>query len=85
MVKLKIDNNEEWLNLYWELVTAGLLGEVNIHDVVTLPSSAFPIEVQLDIQPLLNLLKNPMVKPFKKKINDSLTNYVLNVITEVAR
>ncbi len=84
MVKLKIDNQEELLEVYWKLQKAGLLGNVTVKDV-TLPEEAFPIEVPLDLNPLLDLMRNPIVKPFKKRIDVTLTKHVLDVTTGMAQ
>ena len=77
-IKLKIDSREEWLRLYAELHAAGLLSNVTVMDVA-LPSEAFPLELPISTDGLTKLLSNPMVKPFKKKIDESLSKNVKNL------
>ena len=70
-VTLKVNDRESWLELYGELRKIGLLPNVAVNDVA-LGEEAFPMEIPVDIQALLKIIGNPVVKPFRKKINESL-------------
>lgn len=70
-VTLKVNDRESWLELYGELKKIGLLPNVAVNDVA-LGEEAFPMEIPVDIQALLKIIGNPVVKPFRKKINESL-------------
>lgn len=78
MVKLKVDSRREWNDLYWGLKKAGLLESVTVNEI-TLPSNAFPLEVPIDVDALLKLVQNPMVRPFKKMIDWNLSEHVRDV------
>lgn len=82
-IKLKIDNNEEWTDLYWGLHSAGLLEGVSLKDIA-LPDSAFPVEIPVDISNLTRLMMNPMVRSQKRKIADFLKNKAMNVRAYIA-
>ena len=70
-VTLKINDRESWLELYWELKKCGLLTNVTVEDI-TFGEDAFPMEIPMDVGNLLKMVGSPMVKPFKKKMNESL-------------
>lgn len=78
-LKLKIDSKRDWLNLYWDLWKAGLLKDVSVKDI-NLSEKAFPMEIPIDISGLTELLANPMVKPYKKKIDRTLHENLAKVI-----
>lgn len=78
MVKLKVDNQREWNDLYLGLKKAGLLESVTVNEI-TLPSNVFPLEVPIDVGALLKLVQNPMVRPFKKMIDWNLSKHVRDV------
>lgn len=78
-VKLKIESKRDWLQLYWDLWKAGLLKDVSVHDI-NLSEKAFPVEVPLEVDKLAELLGNPLLKPYKKKIDISLHNNLAKVI-----
>jgi len=78
-VKLKIESKREWLELYWDLWKAGLLKNVSVNDI-NLDADRFPIEIPIDISGLFDLLSNPMVKPYRKKIDATLHENLAKVI-----
>jgi len=78
-VKLKIESKREWLELYWDLWKAGLLKNVSVNDI-NLDADRFPIEIPIDISGLCDLLSNPMVKPYRKKIDATLHENLAKVI-----
>lgn len=56
-----------------ELRSRGLLER---EDVFLPQEDSYPLEIPLDIDGLLNMLDNPMVKPFRKKITENFrTNW----------
>lgn len=77
-IRVKIGGNAEWMAMIWELRKKGLLEGIDIEDV-TIPAERFPIEVPLNFDSLLDLAGKPIVKPFKKKIDESLTKNILLV------
>lgn len=78
-VKLKIESKRDWLELYWDLWKGGLLKDVSVHDI-NLSEKAFPMEIPLEVSKLAELLGNPLLKPYKKKIDISLHNSLAKVI-----
>jgi hypothetical protein len=78
-VKLKIESKKDWLNLCWDLWKAGLLKDVTVNDV-NLPEAAFPIEIPVQVEGLVKLLGNPLVKPYRKKIDSTLKENLARVI-----
>jgi hypothetical protein len=78
-IKLKIESKREWLELYWDLWKAGLLKNVSVNDI-NLDADRFPIEIPIDISGLCDLLSNPMVKPYRKKIDATLHENLAKVI-----
>ncbi len=77
-IKLKIDTKKEWFGLCTELVNAGLLRDVNANDI-TLPEDAFPLEIPVNTDGLLQILNNPLVKTHKKKIDQALTKEIKKI------
>lgn len=78
-LKLKIDNKRDWLNLYWTLWKGGLLKDVSVKQI-NLDESCFPIEIPFEIEGLVELLGNPLVKPYRKKIDTTLHENLSKVI-----
>lgn len=78
-IKLKIESKEDWLELYRDLGKVGLMKGVSEKDI-NLSEEIFPIEVPLEIGKLVELLGNPMVKPFRKKIDITLHENLAKVI-----
>jgi hypothetical protein len=70
-ITLKVNDRESWLELYGELRKCGMLQDVTVKDV-SFGEDAFPIEIPVDISALTRMVGNPMVKPFRKKINETL-------------
>ena len=77
-IMMKMKNKTEWLSMIWELRQKGLLEGIGIEDV-SIPEERFPIEVPLNLDGLLELANKPVVKPFKKKIDDTLIKNILMV------
>lgn len=77
-VKIKVDSCQEWAGLYRTLRQAGLLDDVTLQDVM-LPESSFPVEIPIEVDGLVKLMTNPLVKPFKKRINENLSKKAKNV------
>lgn len=78
-VKLKIESRRDWLELYYDLWKAGMLKDVSVKDI-SLSETAFPVEVAFDPKSLIELLGNPLVKPYRKKIDKTLHENLLKVI-----
>ena len=78
-LKLKIENKREWLNLYWILWKGGLLRDISVNEM-NLSEKSFPIEIPVEIEGLAELLGNPMVKPYKKKIDAALHANLAKII-----
>lgn len=72
-ITMKINNLDEWMEIYAELMDAKLVKNTNISDVY-IPKEKFPIEVPVDISILFDLVKNPVIKPFVKRIGSVLEN-----------
>lgn len=70
-ITLKINDRESWLELYREMRECGLLTNVMAEDVIFC-EEMFPIEIPVDVESLMKLVRNPMVRPFRKKMNDTL-------------
>lgn len=77
-VKLRIENQVEWINLHRKLQQVGLLKNVSLYEAL-IPSNAFPLYVDVDIDPLLKLATNPMARKFIPKIDTALTMKVRNL------
>ena len=78
-LKLKIDNKRDWINLYWTLWKGGMLKDISVHQI-NLDESAFPMEIPFEIDGLVDLLSNPMVKPYRKKIDATLHENLAKVV-----
>lgn len=83
VIKLKIDSKRDFLDLYWDLRKAGLLGNVTVYDV-TIPESRFPIEIPVNIDGLTKLANHPVVRPFKKMIDNGLSENVKKIKRQMA-
>ena len=70
-IMLRINDRESWLELYWELKKCGMLTDVTVKDV-TFGEDSFPMDIPIDAGKLLDLVRNPMMKPFRKKVNETL-------------
>lgn len=68
MPTLLIKNARQFMILRSALLDAGLIDWVD-----TPPTSAFPLEIPIDISNLDFLTDNKIIKPFKKKIKTELT------------
>lgn len=73
MVRMK--DRTEWMSMIWELRKAGLLEGIGVDDI-SIPEERFPIEVPLNLDGLLELAGKPIVKPFRKKIDETLTKNI---------
>lgn len=78
-LKWKIDSKREWLELFCTLWQAGLLEDVSVEDI-NLSEDCFPIEAPVEIDKLIELLRNPLVKPYKRKIETSLRTNLAKVL-----
>lgn len=78
-LKLKIDNKRDWLNLYWALWKGGMLKDVSVKEI-NLSEDAFPVEIPVEIEGLVELLGNPLVRPYRKKIDATLHENLSKVI-----
>ena len=77
-INMKIDNRTDWLTMIWELKKNGLLDGIGIEDI-SIPVERFPLEVPLNLDALLELAGKPVVKPFRKKIDEGLKKNILLV------
>lgn len=78
-IKLKIESKREWLELYWDLWKAGLLKDISVNEI-NLSADQFPLEIPVEISGLCELLGNPLVKPYKKKIDMTLHENLAKVL-----
>ena len=78
-LKLKIESKRDWLNLYWTLWKGGMLKDISVKEI-NLSEDAFPIEIPFEIEGLVELLSNPLVKPYKRKIDATLHDNLAKVI-----
>ena len=77
-IMMKMKTKTEWLSMIWELRQKGLLEGIGIEDV-SIPEERLPIEVPLNLDGLLELANKPVVKPFRKRIDETLTKNILLV------
>ena len=80
MIKLKIESRKDWLELFAEFGKAGLLKDVTIREITSLKSDDFPVEIPIQLDGLLGLLGNPLVRPYRKVIDATLHNELAKVI-----
>ena len=71
-LRITVDDRDGWLQLYERLQSVGLLRDISREDM-DLDKDLFPMEFFIDIDPILGLIENPVVRPFKKKIDSVLT------------
>ena len=81
MVKLKIESLNDWYALVIELRKAGLLENVRCEEVM-LSESSFPIEIPIDLEPLLKMAQSPIAKPFRKKISNGIVSRAMEIIAQ---
>ena len=78
-IKLTIESKEAALNLCEILWKGGLLREVSASDIF-LEDDAFPLEIPLEVEKLGKLLGNPLIKPYKRKIDTTLKENLVKVL-----
>ena len=78
-MRIMIDSKEDWMELFRRLRNAGLLKDIPEEDV-ELSEDLFPMEFFMDLDPIINLVENPIVKPFKSRIDGTLTRCVEDAI-----
>ena len=71
-LKILVEDRDSWMQLFDKFQQIGLLKNIAKEDV-DLDEEMFPMEFFIDIDPVLSLIENPVVKPFKKKIDGTLT------------
>ena len=71
-LRIMVDDRESWLSMYDRLREVGLLKDVSREDM-DLSEDLFPMEFFIDVEPLLAMIDNPVVKPFRKRIDGTLT------------
>lgn len=71
-LRIMIDDRDDWMEMYDRLRGLGFLKDIPREDV-DLSDDLFPMEFFIDVDPLLNMIENPVVKPFRKKIDNTLT------------
>ena len=80
-LKLTIQDRDDLSMLWLVLDNGGVTPDLDVNEF---PDEAFPLSIELDVIGLRGLLKNPMLKPFKKKITETLNNTVIKQIKEAA-
>lgn len=75
-VMLTIETKTEWLGIIWELNKKGLIEGIDYEDIA-IPEDRFPIRFPLNLDCLMDLADKPFVKPFKKKIQESLKKNIM--------
>jgi hypothetical protein len=78
-LKIMVEDRNSWMALFERFREIGLLKDVSEEDV-DLDEDVFPIEFFIDIDPILNLIENPVIKPFKKRIDGTLTTALKEAI-----
>lgn len=71
-LKIMVDDRDSWMELFERFREIGLLKDISEEDM-DLSEDLFPMEFFIDIDPILNLVENPVVKPFRKRIDGILT------------
>ena len=74
MVKLKIENERDMMELVYKLKKAKMIDDVAIR-MEDIPLK-YPVEVPIDMAGIIGMLDNPMVKPFRKRICQSFSLWV---------
>lgn len=78
-VKLRIENQNDFIDLLRNLKRCGLLKD--FPDRITLTTNPFPMDIPLDLGKLPEILGNPIVrKAFGKKMDTTLTAYASAMI-----
>ena len=78
---ITVKTQQEWVMLLAELQNSGFLNGVNIKDIF-ISKDRFPIEFSIDATPILAMANNPVVKPFRKKIDETIKDNLLKVVKE---
>ena len=78
-LRIMVDDRNSWMTLYDRLRGIGLLKDVSREDM-DLSEDLFPMEFFIDVEPMLSMIENPVVKPFKKKIDCTLTGALKEAI-----
>ena len=81
MVKIRIETVEDWSNLIAELLKAGLLESARCEELA-LEEENFPMDILVDLDPLLKMASSPIAKPFRKKIQTGLVNRAMELIAQ---
>ena len=71
-LRIAVEDREDWIELFERFRRIGLLKDISEEDM-DLSEDLFPMEFFIDIDPILSLVENPVVKPFKRKIDTVLT------------
>lgn len=71
-LRIVVDDRDSWMVMYDRLREAGFLKGVSREDM-DLSEDLFPMEFFIDMEPILDMIDSPMVKPFRKKIDGTLT------------
>lgn len=71
-LRIMVDDRATWLQLYDKLRDLGFLKDISREDM-DLSEDLFPMELFIDIDPILALVESPMVKLVRKKIDGTLT------------
>ena len=78
-VSLDIEDRESWLELFRRLKKFGFLENIS-EDYIDLDEEQFPVQFFIDVDPILNALDNPIVRPFRKKFDIGLSERIREVI-----
>ena len=71
-LRIMVDDRDGWFELFRRFRKLGLLSDISEEDM-DLSEDLFPMEFFIDIDPILSLIENPVVKPFKRRIDTVLT------------
>lgn len=78
-VALKVEDRESWLELFRRFKKVGFLKDIP-EDEIDLEEEQFPMEFFIDVDPIFKAMDNPMLRPFRSKLDVGLVNRLREVI-----
>lgn len=78
-VVLSIPDYDSWMDIYRRFRKAGFMKNIS-EEEMDLDEDVFPIEFEIDMGPIFELVNSPIVAPFRKKLDSGLTKCLKEVI-----